>query len=84
VTTARAAQLGDDTWPSRLLLLDAAGPETPALAQLLRLLDEHPGRTATCVVVTGDRAETPGVVLDVTVRGRINIPTPGSTWSRPG
>jgi hypothetical protein len=77
VTTARAAQLGDDTWPSRLLLVDAAGPETPALAQLLRLVDEHPGRTATCVVVTGDRAETPGVVLDVTARGRVNIPHAG-------
>ena len=77
VTTARAAQLGDDTWPSRLLLVDAASPETPALAQLLRLVDEHPGRTATCVVVTGDRAETPGVVLDVTARGRVNIPHAG-------
>jgi nucleoid-associated protein YgaU len=77
VTTARAAQLGDDTWPSRLLMVDAAGPETPALAQLLRLVDEHPGRTATCVVLTGDRAETPGVVLDVTARGRINIPHAG-------
>jgi len=29
VTTARAAQLGDATWPSRLLMVDAAGPETP-------------------------------------------------------
>jgi len=77
VTTARAAQLGDDTWPSRLLLVDAASPETPALAQLLRLVDEHPGRTATCVVVTGDRAETPGVVLNVTARGRVNIPHAG-------
>jgi LysM repeat protein len=77
VTTARAAQLGDETWPSRLLLVNAAAPETPALAQLLCLVDEHPGRTATCVVVTGDRAETPGVVLDVTARGRINIPHAG-------
>ena len=77
VTTARAAQLSDDTWPSRLLLLDAASPETPALAQLLRLVDEHPGRTATCVVLTGDRAEIPGVVLDVTARGRLNIPHAG-------
>jgi len=77
VTTARAAQLGDDTWPSRLLLVDAAGPETPALAQLLHLVDEHPGRTATCVVVSGDRAETPGVVLDVTEGGRVSIPHAG-------
>jgi nucleoid-associated protein YgaU len=77
VITARAAQLSDDTWPSRLMLLDAASPETPALAQLLRLLDEHSGRTATCVVLTGDRAEIPGVVLDVTARGRVNIPHAG-------
>jgi hypothetical protein len=77
VTTARAAQLGDDTWPSRLLMVDAAGTETPAMAQLLRLVDEHPGRTATCVVVIGDRAETPGAVLDVTARGRVSIPHAG-------
>jgi nucleoid-associated protein YgaU len=77
VNTARAAQLGDDTWPSRLLLVDAAGSETPAMAQLLRLVGEHPGRTATCVVLTGDRADTPGVVLDVTARGRVNIPHAG-------
>jgi hypothetical protein len=44
---------------------------------LLRLVDEHPGRTATCVVLTGDRAEIPGVVLDVTARGRVNIPHAG-------
>ena len=77
VTTARSAQLGDDTWPSRLLMVDTAGPETSALAQLLRLVDEHPGRTATCVVLTGDRADTPGVVLDVTARGRVSIPHAG-------
>jgi hypothetical protein len=77
VTTARAAQLGDDTWPSRLLLVDAAGPETSEMAQLLRLVGEHLGRTATCVVVTGDRAETPGVVLDVTEHGRLSIPHAG-------
>jgi LysM repeat protein len=77
VTTACAAQLADDTWPSRLLLVDAAGQETPAMAQLLRLVYEHPSRTATCVVVTGDRAETPGVVLAVTARGRVNIPHAG-------
>ena len=45
VTTSRAAQLGDDTWPSRLLLVDAADPETPALPQLLHLVVEHPGGT---------------------------------------
>jgi nucleoid-associated protein YgaU len=77
VTTARAAQLGDDTWPSRLLMVDAAGTETPAMAQLLRLVDEHPGRTATCVVLVGDRAETPGVVVDVTARGRVSVPHAG-------
>ena len=77
VPTARAAQLGDDTWPSRLLMVDAAGTQTPAMAQLLRLLDEHLGRTATCVVVIGDRAETPGAVLDVTARGRVSIPHAG-------
>ncbi|NMM22346.1 MAG: LysM peptidoglycan-binding domain-containing protein, partial [Phycicoccus sp.] len=77
VTTARAAQLGDDTWPSRLLMVDAAGTETPAMAQLLRLVDEHPGRTATCVVLVGDRAETPGVVVDVTAAGRVSGPHAG-------
>ena len=31
LTTARAAQLGDDTWPSRLLLIGAGNPATPSM-----------------------------------------------------
>jgi len=77
LTNARAAQLGDDTWPSRLLLIGAANPATPALAQLLHLVAEHPGRTGTCVIFTGEHPETPGVVLDVTAAGRVSIPHAG-------
>lgn len=58
VATARACQLGDDTWPSRLLLIEARGPRTPALADLLRLLEDHRGATATCVVVAAGHNDT--------------------------
>jgi nucleoid-associated protein YgaU len=77
LTNARAAQLGDDTWPSRLLLIGAASPTTPALTQLLHLVAEHPGRTGTCVVLTGDYADGPGVVLEVSAGGRVSIPHAG-------
>jgi hypothetical protein len=75
--TARAAQLGDDTWPSRLLLLAAADKEPPAVAELLRLVEDHSGRAGTAVVVTGERADTPGVAMHVGSNGRVQMPRAG-------
>jgi nucleoid-associated protein YgaU len=78
VPTARAGQLGEDTWPGRLLLLAAADADTREAAQLLHLVADHPGGTGTCVVVlAGDRDPGPGVVLEVTGAGRVLMPATG-------
>lgn len=76
VATARAAQLGADAWTPRLVLLDAA-TENPALEDLLYLVRLHPGRTATCVLLSGHAVGRTGLALDVTADGRIAIPTLG-------
>lgn len=76
-TTARVAQLGDDTWPTRLLLLASAAPEPPALVELLRLVEDHRDRAGTSVVVNGARDDTAGVVLEVTSGGRVRMPQVG-------
>ena len=51
---------GADTWPARLILMDATAPPTPALAQLLDLIDQHPGATGTSVVLAGSNATVRG------------------------
>lgn len=76
VATARAAQLGADAWTPRLVLLDAA-TERPALDDLIDLVRLHPGRTATCVLLTGHTVGSTGLALDVTADGRIAIPALG-------
>jgi hypothetical protein len=78
VPTARAGQLGEDTWPGRFLLLAEADAQIPAAEQLLRLVGDHPGGTGTCVVVlAGDGDPGPGVVLEVTDTGRLRMPATG-------
>ena len=76
IATARAAQVGADAWPARLLLVDAA-TEHPALDQLLDLVHAHPGQTGTSVVVAGRRPQAPGTVLEVTADGRVTLPEAG-------
>ena len=50
--TARGLQKDPDPWPSRLVILDQ--PEsTDELDQLIRLVADHRGRTATGVVING-------------------------------
>lgn len=89
VTTARARQVGADTWPARLLLVDAANEpgstgegqaashSLPALEQLLETVYQHAGQTGTSVVVRGDLEGTPGLVLHVTDNGRVSLPHAG-------
>ena len=77
VVTARAHQAGADTWPARLLLLDATEEPTPALTQLLTLLDQHPGATGTSVVLAGGADQPAGTVLEVTSTGRVRLPQAG-------
>jgi LysM repeat protein len=76
VVTARAHQAGADTWPARMLLLDAGDDNPGSLGQLLRLVGDQPGRTGICVVVAGETAEPRGVVVRVSADGRVQIPHP--------
>ena len=77
VSTARAAQAGADTWPARLIIVDAATEQTPALNRLLELVHTHAGLTGTSVVVRGERDSVPGVVLNVGKNGRVTMPASG-------
>ena len=70
-STARTGSVDDDTWPARMLLLDAAAGDPEDLEQLLQLVKDHVGQSATSIVVAGDRPNTPGAVLHMTNTGRV-------------
>ncbi len=71
VSTARTGSVDDDTWPARMLLLDAAAGDPDDLGQLLQLVSDHVGQSATSIVVAGERPNTPGAVLHMTNTGRV-------------
>ncbi|HEY0948658.1 LysM peptidoglycan-binding domain-containing protein, partial [Nocardioides sp.] len=71
VSTARTGSADDDTWPARMLLLDAAAGDPDDLEQLLQLVNDHVGQSATSIVVAGERPNTPGAVLHMTNTGRV-------------
>ena len=71
VSTARTGSVDDDTWPARMLLLDAAAGDPADLEQLLHLVNDHVGQSATSIVVAGERPNTPGAVLHMTNTGRV-------------
>lgn len=71
VSTGRTGQVDDDTWPARMLLLDAATGDPTDLGELLRLVNDHVGKSGTSIVIVGDRPDTPGVVLRMTDTGRV-------------
>ncbi|MEZ0580214.1 LysM peptidoglycan-binding domain-containing protein [Nocardioides sp. MH1] len=70
-STARTGSVDDDTWPARMLLLDAAAGDPEDLEQLLQLVTNHVGQSATSIVVAGGRPNTPGAVLHMTNTGRV-------------
>lgn len=71
VSTARTGSVDDDTWPARMLILDAAARDPDDLEQLLQLVNDHVGQSATSVVVVGERPNTPGAVLHMANTGRV-------------
>ncbi|CAI9418235.1 LysM peptidoglycan-binding domain-containing protein [Nocardioides sp. T2.26MG-1] len=71
VSTARTGSVDDDTWPARMLLLDAAAGDPDDLEQLLQLVNDNVGQSATSIVVAGERPNTPGAVLHMTNTGRV-------------
>ena len=76
VATGRASDLGEELWPSRLVLVNGA-LNTPSLTQLLASVEEHPGRTATAVVMVADSDPVRGVTVQLTGHGRVRVPTLG-------
>ena len=76
VATARAWQVGADSWPGRLLLIGPTDTHPASLEQLLGLVSDHPGRTGTAVVTVGHHRRG-GVVVELTSIGRILIPSMG-------
>jgi len=78
VATARAHGAGDDSWAPSMLVLDGSAEPTPALNQLLALIDAHPGATGTGVVLGGtDTTPAGGVVVELTAAGRARLPHAG-------
>lgn len=77
VSTARTGSVDDDTWPARMLLLDAAAGDPDDLKQLLQLVNDHVGQSATSIVVAGERPNTPGAVLHMTNTGRVVLEDAG-------
>ena len=77
VATGRTGQHDDDIWPARLLLLDTKTDEPEGLAALLELIETHPGRTATSIVLTGERPDTAGIHLHLTPEGRVVLEQAG-------
>src|SRR3546814_9361613 len=71
VSTARTGSVDDDTWPARMLLLDAATGDPEDLEPLLQLVNAQVGQSATSIVVAGARPNTPGAALHMTNTGRV-------------
>ncbi|PUA79479.1 LysM peptidoglycan-binding domain-containing protein [Nocardioides currus] len=71
VSTARTGSVDEDTWPARMLLLDAASGDPADLEQLMQLVNDHVGQAATSIVVAGERPNTHGAVLHMTSTGRV-------------
>ena len=82
VATGRTGQADDDLWPSRLLLLDttsaiASEAGLSGLDDLLGLVAEQVGRTATSILLISDHAGTPGTELQLTGTGRVILEQAG-------
>lgn len=85
VSTARTGYVDDDTWPARILLVDAASTEPSTLGSLehlTQLIVDHPGQASTAVVLndsdhTVRDASDHVVTLTATSTGRIGLEEAG-------
>lgn len=75
--TGRGTQVDDDLWPTRLLLLDAAGDPPQPVQELLSLVAQHPAVTGTAIVLAGAANQEQGTVLHLTGQGRLQMPSAG-------
>ncbi|WP_109689402.1 hypothetical protein [Branchiibius hedensis] len=76
VATGRGTAADEDVWPARLLLVDATADDH-AVDQLIGLVEQHPGKTGTAIVVSGDQHSTGGTVLNLSSSGRLTMPRAG-------
>jgi hypothetical protein len=72
--TARTRQDGDDLWPSRALITQAAIGSLPQLQDLVHTM---PGRTGTAVILLGDQTDDRTVEFQTSSAGKLHIPMLG-------
>lgn len=82
VATGRTGQADDDLWPSRLLVLDAtcgdgADNQVVGLEQLMGLVSDQIGRTATSILLLGEHGDTARTELRLTGTGRVVLEQAG-------
>ncbi|MCK0113528.1 LysM peptidoglycan-binding domain-containing protein [Ornithinimicrobium sp. F0845] len=77
VVTARVAQTGEETWPARLVLLNAESTEVAAAGQLSQLLSGHAGRTGASILVRGGNPSQHAMKVVATADGRVQLPAAG-------
>lgn len=72
-STARARQDDADPWPSRMLIVDQPG-DVAELEQLMELVKDHHGRTATAVLLPGAE-QGRGFEIHIDERRQLTIPS---------
>ncbi|NLI84871.1 MAG: hypothetical protein GX440_05635 [Propionibacterium sp.] len=72
----RADDLGGDVWESWLVLVNGALSSSP-LDRLLALVEDHPARNGTAVVMVADTEPIRGLGVRLTGQGRVLIPSLG-------
>lgn len=71
VSSGRTGRADDDVWPSRMLMLDSPSGVPAELGQLLGLVHDHVGKSATSLVIVGELPGAPGAVLRMSSTGRL-------------
>ncbi|MDR7254166.1 nucleoid-associated protein YgaU [Nocardioides sp. BE266] len=85
VATARTGYVDDDTWPARILLIEAASAEPSTLElleHLTQLIADHPGQASTAIVFNDPNHNAHGasdhvVTLTLTSTGRLALEEAG-------
>ena len=72
-STARARQDDADPWPSRMVIVDQHG-DVAELEQLMKLVKDHPGHTATAVLLPGAE-QWRGLEIHIDERRQLTIPS---------
>jgi LysM repeat protein len=69
--SARVQQLTGETWTAQALLIDAETATHQDIQDLIEMIADQPGATATAIVVTGNPQSIAGTELRMTPAGRI-------------